>query len=40
MAAVFMQDNVDESERVLHEQSELLEALGKRLFRNNSFKFP
>ncbi|CAE7489843.1 unnamed protein product, partial [Symbiodinium natans] len=29
VAAVFMQDNVDESERVLHEQSELLEALGK-----------
>ena len=31
VAAVFMQDNVDESERVLHEQSELLEALGKQL---------
>ena len=32
VAAVFMQDNVDESERVLLEQSDLLEALGKRLF--------
>eukprot|EP00439_Symbiodinium_sp_Y106_P018952 s5455_g2.t1 len=29
VAAVFMQDNVDESERVLLEQSDLLEALGK-----------
>lgn len=29
VAAVFSQENVDESERVLHEQCELLESMGR-----------